>query len=73
MPPFCQGRPAFLRSLAGLLTTHVLTTAAIVDDQGAKDFAKASTDDRTAAQDMQMIADPLGAAFVAKFPTKFTS
>ncbi|MDQ6877676.1 MAG: hypothetical protein M3082_08235 [Candidatus Dormibacteraeota bacterium] len=60
-------------ALAGLLTTHVLTTAAIVDDQGAKDFAKASTDDRTAAQDMQMIADPLGAAFVAKFPAKFTS
>ena len=60
-------------ALAGLLTTHVLTTAAIVDDQGAGDFAKASTDDRTAAQDMQMIADPLGAAFVKKFPAKFTS
>ena len=60
-------------ALAGLLTTHVLTTAAIVDDQGAKDFAKASSDDRTAAQDMQMIADPLSAAFVKKFPTKFTS
>ena len=60
-------------ALAGLLTTHVLTTAAIVDDQGANDFAKASTDDRTAAHDMQMIADPLGAAFVKKFPAKFTA
>jgi hypothetical protein len=60
-------------ALAGLLTTHILTTAAIVDDQGAKDWAKASTDDRTAAHDMQMIADPLGAAFVKKFPAKFTS
>lgn len=60
-------------ALEGLLTTHVLTTAAIVDDQGAKDFAKASTDDRAAAQHMQMIADPLGAAFVKKLPAKFTS
>ncbi|GAC1645429.1 MAG: hypothetical protein NVS9B11_16570 [Candidatus Dormibacteraceae bacterium] len=60
-------------ALAGLLTTHILTTAAIVDDQGAKDWAKASADDRTAAHDMQMIADPLGAAFVKKFPAKFTS
>jgi hypothetical protein len=60
-------------ALAGLLTTHILTTAAIVDDQGAKDWAKASSDDQTAAHDMQMIADPLGAAFVKKFPAKFTS
>jgi hypothetical protein len=60
-------------ALAGLLTTHVLTTAAIVDDQGAKDFAKAASDDRTAAKHMQMLADPLGAAFVKKFPAKFTS
>lgn len=60
-------------ALSGLLTTHILTTAAVVDDQGAKDWAKASTDDRTAAHDMQMIADPLGAAFVKKFPAKFAS
>ncbi|TAN31760.1 hypothetical protein EPN29_11125 [bacterium] len=60
-------------ALSGLLTTHVATTAAIVDDQGAKDFAKASTDDRTAAHDMQSISDPLADAFVKKFPAKFTS
>ena len=60
-------------ALAGLLTTHITTTAAIVDDQGAKDFAKASGDDRTAAHDMQAIADPLADAFVKKFPAKFTS
>ena len=60
-------------ALAGLLTTHILGTAAIVDDQGAKDYAKASTDDRTAAMHMQKLADPLSAAFVKKFPAKFTT
>ena len=70
---------AFLNSATGLptdavaqlTTTHVLTTKAIVDDQGAKDFAKAAVDDRTAGAHMEMIGDPLAAAIVAKLPQKF--
>ncbi len=58
-------------ALVSLLTDHVLTTKAIVDAQGAKDFAAAAAADRTAAQHMEMIADPLAAAIVAKLPDKF--
>ena len=58
-------------AIAQLTTTHVLTTKAIVDDQGAKNFSKAAIDDRTAAAHMEMIGDPLAAAIAKKLPQKF--
>jgi hypothetical protein len=58
-------------TVANLTRDHVLTTKAVVDAQGAKDTKTAGTDDRMAAQHMQMIADPLAAAIVKKLPGKF--
>jgi hypothetical protein len=74
--------PAFAQFLAGatdlpvdaltsLTTEHVLTTKAIVDAQAKGDQAAAAAADRTAAQHMAMIANPLAAAIVAKLPDKF--
>jgi hypothetical protein len=74
--------PAFAQFLAGatdlpvdaltsLTTEHVLTTKAVVDAQGKGDQMAAATADRMAAQHMEMIADPLAAAIVAKLPDKF--
>ncbi len=59
-------------ALASLLTEHVLTTNAIVDAQATGDFAAVAAADRKAAQHMEMIADPLAAAIVAKLPGKFS-
>jgi hypothetical protein len=58
-------------ALADLTTEHVLTTKAIVDAQGAKDVVAAAKADRTAGQHMEMIADPLAKAIVAKLPDMF--
>ena len=58
-------------ALESLLTDHVLTTKAIVDAQGAGMIEAAAAADRMAAQHMEMIADPLAAAIVAKLPAKF--
>ncbi len=58
-------------ALADLTTEHVLTTKAIVDAQGAKDVEAAAMADRTAGQHMEMIADPLAKAIVAKLPDMF--
>ena len=58
-------------AVAGLTKDHVLTTKDIVDAQGAKDPKGAALKDRTAAQHMEMIADPLANAIVAKLPQKF--
>jgi hypothetical protein len=58
-------------ALTALIKEHVLTTKAIVDAQGAKDFMAAATADRTAGQHMEMIGDPLAKAIVAKVPDKF--
>ena len=60
-------------TLAQLTTTHVTTTAGIVDAQGAKDVAGAATKDRAAAQHMESIADPLADAIVKKLPAKFAA
>ena len=58
-------------ALTALIKEHVLTTKAIVDAQGAKDFKSAAAADRTAGQHMEMIGDPLAKAIVAKLPDKF--
>ena len=58
-------------ALASLLTEHVLTTKAIVDAQALGDFTAVAAADRMAAHHMEMIADPLAAAIVAKLPDKF--
>jgi hypothetical protein len=39
--------------------------------RSAKSFPSAAKKDRTAAQHMQMIGDPLAAGIVAKLPQKF--
>ncbi len=58
-------------ALAGLITDHVLTTKAIVDAQFTKDAKASAAADRTAAQHMSMLADPLAKAIVAMLPDKF--
>jgi hypothetical protein len=58
-------------ALADLITEHVLTTAAIVDAQGAGDAAAAADADRSAAQHMRMLGDPLAEAIVAAQPESF--
>ena len=58
-------------ALADLITEHVLTTKAIVDAQGAGDAAAAAEADRTAAQHMRMLGDPLAEAIVAAQPESF--
>ena len=57
--------------LAELITEHVLTTAAVVDAQGAGDAAAAANADRSAAQHMRMLGDPLAEAIVAAQPESF--
>ena len=59
-------------ALAELITDHVLTTKAIVDAQGAGDFAAAAAADREAAQHMKMLGDPLATAIVDALPEKFS-
>jgi len=59
-------------ALVTLITEHVLTTKAIVDAQATGDSAAVAAADRKAAQHMEMIADPLAAAIVAKLPGKFS-
>jgi predicted NBD/HSP70 family sugar kinase len=58
-------------TVVNLTKEHVLTTKDVVDAQGAKSFQSAAQKDRTAAQHMQMIGDPLAAGIVAKLPQKF--
>jgi hypothetical protein len=58
-------------ALADLITEHVLTTKAVVDAQASGDAAAAADADRSAAQHMNMLADPLASAIVAKLPDQF--
>ncbi|MBI2777509.1 MAG: hypothetical protein HYX57_09670 [Chloroflexi bacterium] len=58
-------------ALTDLVTGHVLTTKAVVDAQGAMDWAAAAKADREAGQHMQKIGDPLAKAIVAKLPGLF--
>jgi hypothetical protein len=59
-------------ALASLLSEHVVTTKAVVDAQAKGDFEAIAAADRMAAQHMEMIADPLAKAIVAKLPAKFS-
>jgi hypothetical protein len=59
------------QALTDLITDHVLTTKAIVDAQGAGDAEAAAQADRTAAQHMRMLGDPLAEAIVNALPEKF--
>ena len=58
-------------ALTALIKEHVVTTKAVVDAQGTKDYAAASKADQTAGRHMEMIGDPLAKAIVAKVPDKF--
>ncbi len=58
-------------ALGELITEHVLTTKAVVDAQASGDAAAAADADRSAAQHMNMLADPLAAAIVVKLPDQF--
>jgi hypothetical protein len=58
-------------ALAEAITEHVLTTAAIVDAQGAGDAAAAAEADRTAGMHMRMLGDTLAPAIVASQPESF--
>jgi hypothetical protein len=54
-----------------LIKTHVFTLKDVIDAQAAKNFAKAYTNERTAADHMTMMATNLATTIVAQFPTKF--
>ena len=58
-------------AVAELVKTHVLTLKDVIDAQAAKNWTKAYTGERTAADHMAMIANGLSATIVAQFPTKF--
>jgi hypothetical protein len=61
-----------LDAVRGLVTEHITTTRAVVDDQAAKKQPDAAKADRMAGQHMQKIGDPLAKAIVAKLPAKFS-
>ena len=58
-------------AVAELVKTHVLTLKDVIDAQAAKNFPKAYTNIRTAADHMAMIANGLATTIVAQFPTNF--
>ena len=60
-------------AVADPIRTHVLTTKAVVDAQGANDFTAAAAADRNGAQHMEMVGGPLAAAIVARLPQKFAT
>ncbi|MDQ3881457.1 MAG: hypothetical protein M3295_10350 [Chloroflexota bacterium] len=58
-------------TLADLTSEHVVSTKDVVDAQASGDASAAAEADRTAAQHMRMIGDPLAAAIVEKLPDQF--
>jgi hypothetical protein len=58
-------------AVAEMIKTHVFTLKDVIDAQAAKNFTKAYTSERTAADHMAMIATGLATTVVAQFPTKF--
>jgi hypothetical protein len=61
-----------LAAVTGLVTEHITTTKAVVDDQAARKQPDGARADRMAGQHMQKIGDPLAKAIVAKLPAKFS-
>jgi hypothetical protein len=57
--------------VADLVKHHVVTLKDVIDAQASRDHARAYGALRAAAAHMTMIADPLAAAIVKQFPTKF--
>ena len=58
-------------TVTSLVTDHITTTKAVVDDLAAKDYTKGATDLRMAYAHMQKIADPLAEAIVTQHPDLF--
>jgi hypothetical protein len=58
-------------SAAGLFKTHVSTVKDVIDAQAAKDFTRAYTAERVAADQMSVIATTLAPLIVAQFPNKY--
>ncbi|MGH2727850.1 MAG: hypothetical protein ACRDKS_12835 [Actinomycetota bacterium] len=56
---------------AELVKTHILTLKGVIDAQQAKDYAKADSMLREAADHMGMISSALADAIVKQFPAKF--
>jgi hypothetical protein len=57
--------------VADLVKHHVVTLKDMIDAQATKDPARAYQALRSAADHMQMIADPLAEAIVRQFPDRF--
>ena len=58
-------------ALTQLTQEHILTTKAFVDAQATMDWTATAAADRMAGQHLEMIADPLAKASVAKLPDLF--
>ena len=58
-------------AVADLVKSHVLTLAAVVDAQAAKDHAKAYEAERVAFAHMQHVGDALAKAIALQYPKKF--
>ena len=58
-------------AVTDLIKTHVSTLKDLIDAQAGKNFDKAYTDERIAADHMAMIATGLATTVVAQFPDKF--
>lgn len=58
-------------TVTSLITDHIMTTKAVVDDLGAKSYTQAATDLRKAYAHMQMIADPLSEAIAGQHAGTF--
>lgn len=58
-------------AVADLVKSHVLTLAAVVDAQAAKDYPKAFEAERIAYGHMQHVADALATAIAQQYPKKF--
>jgi hypothetical protein len=57
--------------VADLVKGHVVGLKTVVDDQAAKNYDGAYTQERKCSKDMQPIGDALAGAIVAQFPDKF--
>jgi hypothetical protein len=58
-------------AVAELIKTHVFTLKDVIDAQAARNYTKAYTTERTAADHMAMIANGLATTIVAQFPAQF--